>query len=205
MANLIDLESKRKLSYYANFETRILNNLENLESIFGLLPVILVSIEPSNFNQNWPSFKITSDVNFTVNSPLVPCILSSVNVKPTSVIKLFCDHPNLFWEHVNNILSRPLTKNTKGPQYTVTRNFANSIQADMHFRHFSAPYCFVGQVVTTCMGLLIKWPWFTFAHTDNGGGAFFALLNEGIKIWCASISTIGIRFFERRCHPPKAF
>ena len=37
---------------------------------------------------------------------LSACILSSVNVKPTVVFKLFCDLPNLTWEHVNNIPSR---------------------------------------------------------------------------------------------------
>ena len=92
----------------------------------------------------------------TYISPFVPCILSSVEVKPTGVLKLFCDHPNLTWDHVNNIPSRPLTNITKGPHYAVTRNFAKSIQADMKFNHCLSPYCFVDQVITSCMGLLIK-------------------------------------------------
>ena len=42
-------------------------------------------------------------------------MLSNVIVKPTGVLKLFFDHPNLTWEHVNNFTSRPLTNTTKGP------------------------------------------------------------------------------------------
>ena len=121
------------------------------------------------------------------------------------VIKLFCDHRNLTWDYANIIPSSLLTNFTKGPQYAVTRNFANSLQADMDFSHCLSPYCFIDQVVTSCMGLLINGPWFTFAHTEIGGGASFALLNKGIKIWCACISSTGTRFFERCCHSPERF
>ena len=137
--------------------------------------------------------------------PLVPCILSGVNVKPTGVLKVFCDHPNLTWNHLTNISSRPLTGFTKCPEYAVTRSFVNSIQADMNFNHCLSPVCFRDQIVTSCMGLLIKGPWFTYAHTEIGGGASFALLNTGIKIWCASTSSTGTRFFERCCHSPEGF
>ena len=116
MANMIDLDSKRKLSYYSDFETRSLNVLERRESIFGPPPNNPVNIEGSLINANWPRFEIISDVNFTVNSPLLPCMLSAVDVKPTGVTKLFCDHPNLTWNHVKNIPSRPLSGITKGPQ-----------------------------------------------------------------------------------------
>ena len=118
---------------------------------------------------------------------------------------MFCDHPNLKWELVNNISFGPQTSITKDPEYAVTRNFASSVQADMDVNHWSSPYCFVDHVVTSCMGLLIKGPWFTFAHAEIGGGASFALLNKGIKIWCASISSTGTRFLERCCHSPEGF
>ena len=118
---------------------------------------------------------------------------------------MFCDHPNLTWEHVNKIPSRPLTNITKGPQYAVTRNFVNSLQADMNFSYCLSPYCFIDQLVTSCMGLLINGPWFTYAHTEIGGGASFGLLNRGIKIWCASTSSFGTRLFERCCHSPEGF
>ena len=67
------------------------------------------------------------------------------------------------------------------------------------------PFCFDDQVVTSCMGFLKEGPWFTYAHTDTGGGASFALLNKGIKIWCASTSSRGTRVFERCCHSPEGF
>ena len=112
MENMIDLDSFRELSYYSNFEARSLNVLELMEGIFGPAPINPINIEPSVINENWPRFNIISDVNFTVNSPLVPCIMSGVNVKPTGVIKLFCDHPNVTWDHVNIIFSHPLTSIT---------------------------------------------------------------------------------------------
>ena len=179
--------------------------MELTEIIFGPPPINPVNIEDSFINENWPRYNIISDVNFTVNSSLVPCILSGVNVKPTGVSKVFCDHPNLTWNHLTNIPSRPLTGITKGPEYAVTRSFVNSIQADMNFSHCLPPYCFRDQTVTSCMGLLIEGPWFTYAHTELGGGASFALLNKGIKIWCASTSSRGTRFFEHCCHSPEVF
>ena len=116
MANLIDLESKSKLSHYSNFKTRSLNVLELIETIFGPVPINLVKNEPSLINENWPRFNVISDDKFNVNSALVPRILSGVNVQPTGVLKLFCEHPNLTWEHVKNIPSRPLSNITKDPQ-----------------------------------------------------------------------------------------
>ena len=74
MPNMVDLESKRKLSYYSTFEKRGWNVLELVESIFGLVPINPVNIEPPVCNENWPPFKVISDVIFTLNSPLVPCI-----------------------------------------------------------------------------------------------------------------------------------
>ena len=94
MANLTDLDSKRKLSYYSDFETRSSNVSELMEGLFGPPPLNPVNIEDSLNNENWPRFNIISDVSFTVNSPLVPCILSGGNVKPTGVLKIFSDHPN---------------------------------------------------------------------------------------------------------------
>ena len=113
MANMIDLDPFRKLTYYSNFETSSLKVLDLMEGIFGPPPVNPVNIEDSLINENWLRFNIISDVNFTVNSPLVPCFLSGANVKPRGVLKLFCDCPNLNWNHEKNIPSRPLTK---GPQ-----------------------------------------------------------------------------------------
>ena len=51
---MIDLDSKRKLSYYSDFETRSLNVLELMESIFGPMPINPVNIEDSLISGNWP-------------------------------------------------------------------------------------------------------------------------------------------------------
>ena len=40
---------------------------------------------------------------------------------------------------------------------------------------------------------------------EIGGRASFALLNKGIKIWRASISSRGTRFFERCCHSSEGY
>ena len=176
-----------------------------MEGTFGLPPINPVNVEDSLINENWPRFDIFSDDNFTVNSPLVSCILPSVDVKPTSAITLFCDHPNLTWDHKNIIPSRPLASIPKTPQYAVTRQFVNYIQADMNFSYCLSPYFFLDQTVTSCMRFLIGGPWFTYAHTQIGEGASFALLNKRIKIWCACNSSSGTRLLERCCHPPKAF
>ena len=92
---MIDLDSKRKLSYYSDFETRSLNVLELMEGFFCPPPINPVNIKDSLINENWPRFNVISDVNFSVNSPLVPCISSGANVEPKGILKLFCDHPNL--------------------------------------------------------------------------------------------------------------
>ena len=115
VANMDDLDSVRNLSYYSNFERWSLNVLELRETIFGLAPVNFVHIEPSTVDESWPRSNKISDVNFTVNSPLVLCILSGVDVKPTGVINLSYHHSILNWQHVNNIPSRPLTNITKVP------------------------------------------------------------------------------------------
>ena len=69
MANMIDMDSFRKPFYYSNFETRSLNVSEFMEGIFRPAPINPVNVDPSDFIENWPHFIITSDVNFSVNSP----------------------------------------------------------------------------------------------------------------------------------------
>ena len=100
---------------FFNFETRISSVWELTESIFGLVPNKPVKIEPSNINKNSLCFNVISDGNITVYCPFLPCILSNVNKKPMGVLQLFCDHPDLTWEHVNKIPSRALTNIPKVP------------------------------------------------------------------------------------------
>ena len=51
---MINLDSKRELSYYSDFETRSLDVLEPLEGIFGPVPINPVNIELSVINENCP-------------------------------------------------------------------------------------------------------------------------------------------------------
>ena len=64
----------------------------------------------------------------------------------------------------------------------------------MNFRYCLSPYCFSDEVVRRCMGLSLKGPWFTFAHTEIGSGASFALLNKGRKISRVSTSSTGTQY-----------
>ena len=66
-----------------------------MEILFGAVTINLVNIEHSLLNENWPRFNNISGFNFTVISPSFPCIFGSVNVKPTDVLNLFWNHPNL--------------------------------------------------------------------------------------------------------------
>ena len=91
------------------------------------------------------------------------------------------------------------------PEDAVTNKFTNCVHADMAFRHSFFRSCFIDQKITSCMGSSMKGLWFTFAHTEIGGGASFALLNKGIKNCCAAVTSTGTRFFELCCHYPEAF
>ena len=66
---MIDFESGSKLFCYSNFQTRRMNVLQRMDSIFGPVPISPVNIETSIINENWPCFYTISDVIFTVNSP----------------------------------------------------------------------------------------------------------------------------------------
>ena len=202
---MINLNYFHKFSYYSILETRSLIVLRLMESIFGPVPINPVNIEQSLINKTWPCFSKFFNVNSSINSAFVPCILSNVNVQPTSLLKQFCDNPDLTWEQINQIPSRLLASITKGPECAVTRNFTNSVQADIGFRYCLSPYCSSDQVGTSCMGLIIKGPWFTFAHLEIGSGASLALLNKAIKLWCTSTSSRKLRVFERCCHSLEGF
>ena len=67
------LKCKCEIPYCSTIETRSLNVLELIDSIFGLAPSNAVNIEPSIINENWPQFKIISGNFFAVNYLLVPC------------------------------------------------------------------------------------------------------------------------------------
>ena len=131
--------------------------------------------------------------------------MSSGNVKPTGVIKLFFDQTCSIWEHVINIPPRPLTSITKGPEQGDTRNILNSARADLVFRHCFFPILLQWLKIYKLYGIINKEPVGFFASTEIGGVAYFALLNKGNKIWCASTSSTGTTSIERCCHSPEGF
>ena len=199
------MDSFCELSENSSFETCCFNILELLEGIFN--PVLFNSFKFKYLinNENLTRFDNISVVIFTADSPLVPCILSSFNVEPTGVEKLFCVDSNLTWEHSINVTSRPVNSNTKGPEDAATRNFPNSIQADMDFSHCLSPSCYIDQVFTKCLSILTKGPWFTFALIEIGGGASSASLNKGIENWCDSTFATCTRISNRFHHPRRLY
>ena len=48
------------------------------------------------------------------------------------------------------------------------------MQWDMDFVKGITSFSFVDQTVTSCIGLLIRGPWFSYAHIEVGGGASYA-------------------------------
>ena len=59
--------------------------------------------------------------------------------------------------------------------------------------------------MTSCIGLLIQGPWFSYAHIEVGGGASYALLHTGIKIWCSTTTNRSSRLLERCCNNASNF
>ena len=130
----------------------------------------------------------------------MPFILGGVTLKAMSVVKLFCDHSNSIWDHVNIIPSAPLNNIIKGPETAVTRNFSYSIQTAIGCRHCLALYCFTDQVVTLCISFSRKGAWFFFPLIENGAAIYFAHLNKGLKTWCTSATSTSTRVFKRCCY-----
>ena len=62
---------------------------------------------------------------------------------------MFCDHPNLTWEYVSIVHSRPVTGITEGPQNAVTANLPKFIQAAMAFHYCLSLYCLIDQLISS--------------------------------------------------------
>ena len=75
----------------------------------------------------------------------------------------------------------------------------------MDFCHCSSPYCFNDQIDNSPMGLFLKGQWFLVALTEISGGASFASLITGIKIWWAATSYKCTHINERCCRFPESF
>ena len=61
-----------------------------MENVFGPVSNNAICVQPLIIFENWPHFSV-SDVNFTLSSPALPCILSGVDVNTMGVSKLFCE------------------------------------------------------------------------------------------------------------------
>ena len=59
--------------------------------------------------------------------------------------------------------------------------------------------------MTSCRGLLIQGPRFSYVHIEVGGGASYALLHTGIKIWCFTTTNSSSRLLERCCNNAGSF
>ena len=99
-----------------------------------------------------------SPVNFNSISPPQPCILAGVNVQPRGILKQLSDKPDLVWADFENIPDYPLINITKGPEYSVTREFINSMQGDMDFANCLTSFSFLDQIVTSCIGFISTGP-----------------------------------------------
>ena len=75
----------------------------------------------------------------------------------------------------------------------------------MEFVNCITFFSFVDQIVTSCIGLIIQGPWFFYAHIEFGGGASYALLHTGIKIWCSTTTNRSSRLLERCCNNASNF
>ena len=157
------------------------------------------------FHEFWPRFSTISPVYFNSISLPQPCILAGVNAQPRGVLKRLSDKIDLTWIDFENVPDHPLINITKGPEYSVTREFINSMQGDMDFANCLTSFSFTNQIVTSCLGLFVLGPWFSYAHIEVGGGAAYALLHTGIKIWCATTTNSSSRQLERCCNIANSF
>ena len=155
-----------------------------------------------NFGPVFPLFPLLTLVQFL---PPQPYILSGVNAQPRSVLKQLSDKSDLTWADFENDPDHPLINITKGPDYSVTREFINSMQGDMDFANCLTSFSFPDQIVTSSVGLLVHGSWFSYAHIEVGGGASYALLHTGIKIWCATTTNSSSRLLERCCNNANSF
>ena len=197
--------NSRSLKYNTDYSTRSQSVVDRMNDIYYSFKA---NNNVSNFtiiHELWPRFSTISPVNFNSIFSPQPCILAGVNVQPRGVLKQLSDKPDLTWVDFEKIPDYPLINITKGPEYSVTRKFTNSMQRDMDFADCLTCFSFTDQIVTSCVGLLVQGPWFSYAHIEVGGGASYALLHTGIKIWCTTTTNSSSRLLERCCNKANIF
>ena len=75
------------------------------------------------FHEVWPRFSTISPVKLDSIFDPQPCILAGVNAQPRGVLKRLSDKSDLRLADFENNHLRPLINITKGPDYSVTREF----------------------------------------------------------------------------------
>ena len=197
--------NSRSLKDKTDYSTRSQSVVDRMDDIYNTFNANNTVSDFTIIHELWPRFSTISPVNFNSISPPQPCILAGVNVQPRGILKQLSDKPGLVWADFGNIPNYPLFNITKGPEYSVTREFINSMQGDMDFANCLTSFSFLDQIVTSCIGLLVQGPWFSYAHIEVGGGASYALLHTGIKIWCATTTNSSSRLLERCCNNANNF
>ena len=122
---------------------------------------------------------------------------AGVNTEPRGILKQISDQPNLTWTDLENNSDPLFISISKRPEFSVIREFINSMQGDMDFVNCFTSFSFVDQIVTSSISLLIQGPLFSYAHIEVGGCASYALLHTGIKIWCSTTTNRSSRLLER--------
>ena len=197
--------NSRSLKYNTDYSTCSQSVVDRMNDIYNGFNATNNVSDFTVIHELWPRFSTISPVNFNSISPPQPCILAGVNAQPRGVLKQFSDKPDLTWADFENISDYPLINITKGPEYSVTREFINFMQGDMDFADCLTSFSFKDQTVTSCVGLLVQGPWFSYAHIEVGGGASYALLHTGIKIWCTTTTNSSSRLLERCCNNANNF
>ena len=78
-----------------------------------------------------------------------------MNAQPRGVLKQLSDST---WADFENVSDHPLINITKGPDYSVTREFINSMQGDMDFANCLTSFSITAQIVNICIYLLVQGP-----------------------------------------------
>ena len=197
--------NSRYLKYTTDYSPRSQSVVDRMNDIYNGFNANNTVSDFTIIHELWLRFSTISPVNFISISPPQPCILSGLSAQPRSVLKKLSDKSDLTWADFENVPDHPLINITKGPDYAVTRDFINCMQGDMDFANCLTSFSFTDQIVANSVSLLVQGSWFSYAHIEVGGGASYALLHSGIKIWCATTTNSSSCLLERCCKNANSF
>ena len=197
--------NSRSLKYKTEYSTRSQSVVDRMNEILRSFSNNPSTSDFAVIHEIWPRFPTLNIINFDSISLPQHSILAGVDVQTREVLRRLSDKSDLIWSDFKNIPSHNLINITKGPEYSVTREFMNSMQVDLDFSNCLKSFCFADQIVTSCVVLLLNGPLFSYAHIEVVGGASYALLHTGLKIWCTATSTFSSRLLERCCNNANNF